>query len=71
MYEVISFFTDLQDNEHPYNVGDIFPRKGLEVTEERLAELSGSNNRQGQPLIKKVEKSPKKPATKKAKKAAE
>jgi hypothetical protein len=71
MYEVIKFFTDLQDNEHPYNVGDIFPRKGLEVTEGRLAELSGSNNRQGQPLIKKVEKAPKKPATKKAKKAAE
>lgn len=71
MYEVVKFFTDLQDNEHPYNVGDTFPRKGLEVTEGRLAELSGSNNRQGQPLIKKVEKAPKKPAAKKAKKAAE
>ncbi len=55
MYEVIHYFTDLQDNRHAYNVGDIFPRDGLKVTEERLAELSGSNNKQGKPLIEKVE----------------
>lgn len=53
-YEVIKYFTDLQDNRHPYNVGDIFPRQGKEVTEERIAELSGSNNRQHTPLIKEV-----------------
>lgn len=51
-YEVIKYFTDLQDNNHPYNVGDIFPRQGKEVTEGRIAELSGSNNRQHTPLIK-------------------
>lgn len=55
MYEVIHYFTDLQDNEFPYNPGDIFPREGMEVSEERLAELSGSNNRQHKPLIKKIE----------------
>lgn len=55
MYEVIHFFTDLQDNEYPYNVGDLFPRDGLEVSEERLMELSGSNNLQRKPLIKKIE----------------
>ena len=55
MYEVIKHFTDLQDDNHPYYVGETFPRKGLKVTEERLAELAGSNNKQGQPLIKKVE----------------
>lgn len=54
-YEVIKFFTDLQDDSHPYNVGDIFPRQGKEVTEDRIAELSGSNNRQHTPLIKKVD----------------
>ena len=53
-YEVIKYFTDLQDNNYPYNVGDIFPRQGKEVTEERIAELSGSNNRQHTPLIKEV-----------------
>lgn len=55
MYEVIHFFTDLQDNEYPYNVGDLFPRDGLEVSEERLKELSSSKNLQKRPLIKKVE----------------
>lgn len=56
-YEVIKYFTDLQDNNYPYNVGDIFPRHGKEVTEERIAELSGSNNRQHTPLIKEVTES--------------
>ncbi len=54
MYEVIHFFTDLQDFSHPYNVGDIFPRNGLNVSEERLKELSGSNNKQHKPLIRKI-----------------
>ena len=65
MYKVIAYFTDLQDNNHPYKEGDTFPRKGLEVKEERLAELSGSNNKQGKPLIEKVEA---KKAAKKAEK---
>lgn len=55
MYRVIKFFTDLHDGNHPYNVGDSFPRKGIEVTDERLAELSGSSNKQGTPLIEKFE----------------
>lgn len=54
MYEVIHFFTDLQDSEYPYNVGDKFPREGMQVSNERLNELSGSNNRQKKPLIKKI-----------------
>lgn len=60
MYKVIKYFTDLQDKNHPYNVGNIFPREGMEVTEERLAELTGSENKQGVPLIEKVveEKAP-------------
>ena len=55
MYEVIHYFTDLQDNEYPYNMGDIFPREGLKVSKERLKELSSSNNKQHKPLIKFVE----------------
>ena len=55
MYKVIRFFTDLQDGEHPYDVGDTFPREGIEVTEERLAELVGPSNRQGVPLIELVD----------------
>lgn len=55
MYRVIRFFTDLHDGDHPYNVGDPFPRQGVKVTEERIAELSGSSNKQGTPLIEKFE----------------
>ena len=39
MYKVIKLFADLQDNNHVYEVGDIFPREGLKVSEARLAEL--------------------------------
>lgn len=51
MYRVISFFTDLQDDSHPYNVGDTFPRDGVTVTENRFKELAGSGNKQKRPLI--------------------
>lgn len=62
MYTVIKHFFDLQDFTktkngvvyHEYNVGDEFPRKGHEVSEERIAELAGENNKQGTPLIKAV-----------------
>lgn len=54
MYKVIRYFTDLQDNNHPYYEGDIFPRDGLVVKKERYNELSGSNNKQKTSLIKKV-----------------
>ena len=54
-YRVIKFFTDLQDNNHPYNVGDIFPREGAKASKKRLAELSSDKNKQGKVLIVKVE----------------
>lgn len=55
MYKVISYFTDLQDFNHPYKVGDEFPRLGLKVSDKRLEELASNKNKQGKPLIKKVE----------------
>lgn len=70
MYKVIKYFTDLLDNNHPYTVGSTFPRDGVIVTEERLAELSSKNNRQGTPLIQAVEEEPNKATTKKPKKTA-
>ena len=54
MYKVIKAFEDLQDNRHVYEAGHPFPRKGVNVSEERLAELAGSTNRRGEPLIKLV-----------------
>lgn len=53
-YEVIKRFVDLQDNNHLYEVGDVFPRQGKVVTDERLSELSGPDNKQHTPLIKEV-----------------
>ena len=55
MYKVIAYFTDLQDKNHEYKEGDIYPREGLEVTPERIAELSGSENKQRKPLIAEAE----------------
>lgn len=54
-YKVIKYFIDLEDNNHEYNVGVKFPRGNKKATPERLAELSGSRNKQGTPLIEKVE----------------
>lgn len=53
-YEVIRFFTDAQDNEHPYNVGDIYPRNGLSVTKERIRDLLNGNNFQRVRLIQPI-----------------
>ena len=53
-YKVIHYFTDLQDFNHPYKVGDSFPRLGMNVSEARLKELSSSNNRRKKPLIELV-----------------
>lgn len=54
-YKVIRYFTDLQDNDHAYNVGDTFPRNGMTVKQSRFDELAGNSNKQGRPLIEKVE----------------
>lgn len=50
-YKVLIRFADLQDGGRIYEAGERFPRLGLHVSEERLAELAGSDNRTGHPLI--------------------
>lgn len=63
MYKVIKRFHDLQDATktksgeiyYEYNVGDVFPRYGMEVSEERIQELAGSNNKLGVSLIELVQ----------------
>lgn len=54
MYRVIAYFVDLQDGEHAYQVGDAFPREGHTVSEARIKELSGSNNKRRMPLIEAI-----------------
>ncbi len=78
VYKVIKRFHDLQDARktksgvvyHEYNAGDVFPRDGMEVSEERIQELAGSDNKQGVPLIELVEEkaAPKETAKKTASK---
>lgn len=46
---------DLEDNNHIYKKGDVYPREGLEVSKKRIKELSGTKNKIGEVLIAKVE----------------
>ena len=50
-YKVIHIFTDLQDFNHLYNVGDLFPRIGMKVSQSRIDELASSKNKLKTPLI--------------------
>ena len=71
MYKVIKHFTDMQDNNFAYEVGDEYPRKGMSVLPSRIRELATDKNRQGCPLIEEipdVEEAPEK-KTKSTKKA--
>lgn len=70
MYKVIKHFIDLQDNNYKYDVGDTYPRKGLNVLQSRINELASHKNKQKTPLIEeipeKVEETKKKKSVKKA-----
>ena len=66
MYKVIKSFTDLQDNNYAYYVGDTFPHNGVEVGAERIAELASDKNRRGIPLIEEVTENPKRTRKKKS-----
>ena len=66
MYKVIKSFTDLQDNNYAYYVGDTFPHNGVEVGAERIAELASDKNRRGIPLIEEVAEKPKRTHKKKS-----
>lgn len=54
-YIVKTPFADLEDGRRYYLAGEKFPRDGLTVSDERLAQLAGSDNLMGFPLIEKVE----------------
>lgn len=54
MYKAIEMFTDLQDGDHKYEIGDTFPRKGKRVNPARYAELAGPDNKRGAPVIEKI-----------------
>lgn len=59
-YKVIHPFRDLEDtgktfpNGREYAVGDTFPATKRKVSDERIEELKGSDNKIGKPLIEEV-----------------
>lgn len=58
MYKTVVMFTDLQDNNYRYEVGDEYPRLGLKPSLARIKELSTPANRRGVALIEEVEDMP-------------
>ena len=54
MYKAIELFTDLQDNNYRYEVGDEYPRQGLKPTKKRINELLGDSNRRHRPVIEEI-----------------
>jgi hypothetical protein len=54
MYKVIRMFTDIQDGGYKYEVGDIYPRDKMVVSDERIKMLSGNENNRGEPVIELV-----------------
>lgn len=69
MYKVIEMFDDLMDTvptkEGPlpyrYEKGDMYPRPGAKPSMGRIAELAGSNNLRGRPLITPIQAPPAEP----------
>ena len=75
-YVVIEEFADKTDEFRAYKPGAEFPRKGLDVSEARIIELSTDANALHKPLIKEVVEEKKQdekkaPASKKASKKKE
>jgi hypothetical protein len=59
MYKAIINFTDLQDSNCVYSVGDVYPHKGYTPTKKRISELLSTNNRLGKPVIEYIKDEPK------------
>lgn len=53
-YKVIRYFKDAKDNKKAYHPGEEYPREGLQVSKERLEELSTDKNCKGVPFIEAV-----------------
>ena len=70
-YKVIKHFVDLQDNNYKYDVGDTYPRKGLNVLQSRINELASNKNKQKTPLIEEIPEVVEEPKKEKKSKSVE
>lgn len=58
VYKVIKKFKDLKDNDHIYEVNDIYPRKDIkleDIPQKRIKELTTTKNKIGKILIEEIE----------------
>lgn len=58
MHKVVVKFVDLQDSNHLYEVGDVYPRVGASPTPERIAELASNTNKLHTALIEELHEEP-------------
>jgi len=61
-YESIRRWVDFEDR-HLYNAGDAFPHDGRQISEARIAELSGTQNKAGFAVIKATQEADEKKPT--------
>ena len=57
VYKVIEKFKDLKDNDHIYEVNDIYPRKDIkleDIPQKRIKELTTTKNKIGKILIEEI-----------------
>lgn len=57
VYKVIKKFKDLKDNDHIYEVDDIYPRKDIkleDISHKRIKELTTKKNKIGEILIEEI-----------------
>jgi hypothetical protein len=56
-YKVIEKFKDLKDNDHIYEVDDIYPREDIkleDIPQKRIKELTTKKNKIGKILIEEI-----------------
>lgn len=51
---VIAPFVDLEDGHYMYHKGDIYPREGLNVSEERIMQLLSTQNKAHKSFLERV-----------------
>lgn len=51
---VIAPFVDLEDEHHIYRKGDIYPRAGLNVSDERIMQLLSTQNKARKSFLERV-----------------
>lgn len=55
MYIVVNKFKDLEDNDHLYEIGKIYPHEKKNISEDRIKELTTKKNKLKNVLIKEVD----------------